>query len=248
MLDWTWRIVNELTREILWPEARVTFSTAPYQQEYTGLPEFFRTYRCYFGGQLIPITTINLLEGHQIQLYDSSGMTGPPVAQGGGPAGNLGVASPLWTLQVAANYPVPGLATFPAPDAGPWFNGSQPRAYYRTGVLGIVPMPLNVVTVCLEGVLGVPQITSDATVLLIPESWLECAAEGVRWKALSSDRDQPSSVEADKAMTRYEKLKKDHILVKRRYSGDAPRGPKVLTGRSFYSRPIRRNYGGGGWD
>lgn len=247
MLDWLDRIVNELTREILWPECRVTFSTIPYVQEYTGLPEFFRTPRCYFAGQSIPITTINLLEGHQIQFYDQTGTTGPPVAQGGGPPGNVGTASPRWTLQVAADYPVAGQATFPAPDASPWYTGSQPRAYYRSGVLGIVPMPLNIVTACLEGVIEHPVITADSQVLLIPRSWQECAAEGVRWKALSSDRDDSSSREADKAAARYEKLKKDLILLKRRYSGDAPRGPKLLTGRSFYAHAVRRNSGWSDW-
>ena len=246
MLDWTYRVLVELSRRILWPEARCVFSTTQNVQEYTGLPEFYRTYRCYFAGQLIPITTINLLEGHQIQYYDQTGTTGPPAVQGGGPPGNVGTASPKWTLEMAANYPVAGRATFPAPDASPWYTGSQPRAYYRTGVLGIVPMPANVVTVALEGIIEPAVVTSDAQTLFVPDSWQDCIAQGIRARALNSDRDQASSVEADKADRRFEKLVSDLTLLKRRYSGDAPRGPKILTGRSFYSRPIRRNYGGGG--
>ena len=40
---------------------------------------------------------------------------------------------------------------------------------------------------------------------------------------------------------------KNLIATKRRYDGDAPRGPKVLTGRSFYAHGARR-YSGNGWD
>ena len=193
MLRATGEVVNRMTRRILWPESRITFATAANQQEYTGLPEIFRTLRLYVAGQLLPISDLQTIEGHQIQLYDQRGTSGEPNATGGGPPGNVGGASPLWTVQQAANYPITSELGYPAPDASPWYYGSRPRAYYRSGVLGLIPAPLGVYTVCIDCILGTGPVTSDSQTLLVPDSWLEAAAWGVASQALFSDRDAQSA-------------------------------------------------------
>ncbi len=248
MLLWTQMVQNRMTRRILFPEARITFSTTGYVQEYAGLPEILRTLRVYINGQLIVPTDLQTLEGHQIQLYDQSGQSGAPVAQGGGPPNNFGTASPAWTTQMAMNYPVVQELGYPAPDAVPWHAGQRPRFYFRGGVIGFVPMPLGVFTVCIDCVLEPVPITSDSQVLNMPDSWVETAAWGVTSMALFSDRDSPSGggKARDDAKAEFENGIKELMADRKRYSGDAPRGPKLLTQRSFYAQGSRRYYGGGG--
>ena len=247
MLLWTQVVVNRMTRRILFPESRIQFSTSAYQQEYP-LPEILRTLRVYLAGQLLTPTTVQVLEGHQIQMYDQSGNQGAPTQQGGGPAGNAGTASPQWTLATPANYPVLTALGWPRPDAVPWFVGSPPRYYFRGGVIGFVPMPAGTVTVTIDCVLEPQPIPSLASNLLIPDSWVECAASGVVAKAMGSDRDAFTDHARETSMANFEQEIKNLIATKRRYDGDAPRGPKVLTGRSFYSHAARRYNSGSGWD
>lgn len=245
MLLWTQMVVNRMTRELLFPESRLTFSTVAYQQEYP-LPEILRTLRVYVAGQLIVPTTLQVLEGHQIQFYDQSGQTGAPAYPGGGPTGNAGTASPLWTVQTPTNYPVLQALGVPAPDGVPWYTGSRPRYYYRGGSIGFVPMPMGVSTVCIDCVAEPSAISSDTQSLNVPDSWVETAAWGVTAMALFSDRDQSTSKARDDAKGEYEGGIKSLKAARKRYSGDSPRGPKMLTQRSFYTRNARRHYGGGG--
>lgn len=249
MLLWTSDVVQEMTRRLLFPEYRLTFSSVANIQEYANMPEVLRTLRVYVAGQLIVPTDLPTLEGTQIQLYDQSGNGGAPAVGSGGPPGNVGTASPAWTTQMAENYPILSELGNPAPDAVPWFTGSRPRYYWRAGVFGLVPAPAGVYTVCIDGVFNPATITALATQLVVPSFFLRAAAWEVASSALFSDRDSPSGgIQASEiAHGKYEALMGELRGWKRRYNGPSPRGPKMLTQRSFYTRSARRNYGGGSY-
>lgn len=252
MLLWTSRIVQEMVRRLAFPESRVTVTggTVANTQEYA-MPEPIRTLRVYVAGQLIVPSNLQTLEGHQIQLYDQSGNTGPPAVGTGGPTGNVGTASPGWTTQVALTAPVLQELGYPAPDAMPWYQGSRPRFYWRSGgpgfLLGLVPAPLTVAaSIAVDGVFVPAAITTDSQALNIPDSYVLTAARGVEALALGSDRDDASVVARKDKVAEHETSIKELRAWIKRFSGDSPRGPKMFTAlRSFYTRGAHRNSGFG---
>ena len=134
---------RELMRDVKWPPARLTTWTIPGNQEYQIPDELIRVYSVYLQGQLCTETTIQTLEGHQIQRYDQHGFGSAPLTGGGGPPGNAGNYVPQWTVQPPMSYPVANQWGYPRPDAEGWSMGQPPRYYLRGGYIGFVPIPAN---------------------------------------------------------------------------------------------------------
>lgn len=245
MLLWASRTVQELVRRLKFPEARVTYTngTIAQQQEYQ-FPEMVRTLRVYVAGQLLVPTDLQTLEGHQILLYDQGGNTGVPNAGSGGPTGNAGTASPLWTTQSALAYPVLNALGYPSAGVQSWYQGRRPSYYWRGGYLGLVPAPIGGgYSLIVDGVALPPAIEADTDEISIPDSFVPTAACGVEVYALGSDRDDSSLQTRVNKAAEYEARIKELRAWVQRYNGDAPRGPKMFTLRSFYTRGSHRNRG-----
>ena len=130
MLDFLTAGCDQLMRDILFPECRVTFATVANIQEYQ-LPEVIDYPRAvYVDGRLCPpAPSMDVLEGNALLYYDQRSMAGPPVRGGGGPSGNVGQYAPVWTTQTPAAFPAAtelNQYVWPAPTTQPWSVCNRP--------------------------------------------------------------------------------------------------------------------------
>jgi hypothetical protein len=225
-----------LVREIKFPESRMQCTTGLNVQEYQ-VPEMIYPFRVYLAGVLLPHQNLDTLEGHQIQLYDSSGMgtaNVPPL--GGGPPGNLGQYVPQWTVAPPLSSPnAQGYWSYPAPAASPYFPGQRSIWYDRGGYIGIVPAPSASVTLtidCLRVPCDVTQLTDP---LVFPSNCLET----ITWRVI---RDLTFSDDTARAMQRmqvaHQMYDREMRLLRQWIStvtaGDDPEVPEVTVGRAFF--------------
>jgi hypothetical protein len=247
LLSYLSEAAQEATRDTGFPQNRYVFSTVAGQQEYQLQFECLRYDRVYVAGQLIVPTSINTLEGRQIQMFDQGRQSGvvpqQPSSGSGGPPGSVnGQLVPAWVDQSPEAYPFTGTGYgFPAPDAAPWTIGQRPRYYTRSlgAVIGLVPAPLAIYTVTIDGLFVPPQITSTTQTLTYPAQFKRLLA----WKMLElasySDNGDRAQQQNQNAAAMYEKIM---AKIRRDLSAqDAQQeGPKVLTYRSFYTKGNNR--------
>jgi hypothetical protein len=236
-----------LNRDVLFPEARWVIPTVANQQEYQIDPPVIETLRVYCNGQLLTPTTLQLLEGHQIGLYDQSG-TGAPPTGSGAPPGVQGTHTPQWVAQSPETYPVQsGSYGGLAPNTTPWFPGRRPSYYWRGGFLGLVPAPASAGSyLVLEGVAQTPSITTTTTMT----QWPTMCLDALVWKmcelAMFSDNSSSSSEARNYAASMYDKEMRRIRTWNRRRDGDMPRTPVLRTNRSGYITGNNR-FGSGGF-
>jgi hypothetical protein len=138
-------------------------------------------------------------------------------------------------------YPVSNVWGLPAPDAQPWNVNQRPRYYTRgLAVIGLVPAPLTVVQVCIDGLFVQPAVTTDSSPINFPHNFIRAAAWSVVAQCAYADNNDRAAEQRQYAASRYEyEMKKLRIDLKR---GDRQkRMPKLLTYRSFYQKGNNRS-------
>lgn len=237
-----------IVRSLKWPESRFVFSTQPTVQEYQ-LSEVIRILRVYVAGQPVVRTDIPTLQGQQWQFDDQTGTVGGPggyVAPGQAPVLVGNQYTPQWTSQPATAYPVASSLGYPSPSAAPWMAGMRPRYYTRGGNLGLVPAPLGTYQVVCDVIAQPVTLVSDTDTLVLPDIALDAVAWKVCELAYFADRDNQGAGDSrNYAQTEFNTAMKELKAWRREYDGMGPRGPNVLTNRSFYRKGNNRL--GSGW-
>lgn len=238
------RAQKMVVRDLKWPPSRYEFKTTSTVQEYQ-LQEVIKIEAVYLQGQPLIRTDKNILEGRFRNEYDQSG-------SGGGPGGLVvpneapvlvgNQYTPQWTSQTAAAYPVSSGVGFGYPVNTPWYAGQRPRYYCNGGNIGFVPAPLGALTVVCDVIAQPPTLQSNSDALVLPDIALDALA----WKAVElmffSDKDAGGSSDSrNYAMSQFQQSMRDLRSWKNGYDGDAARGPKPLTYRSFYVKGQNRN-------
>ena len=248
---------RELMRDVKWPPARLTTWSIPGVQEYQIPDELIRVYSVYLQGQLCTETTIQTLEGHQIQRYDQCGFGSAPLTGGGGPPGNAGNYVPQWTVQPPMSYPVANQWGYPRPDAEGWSMGQPPRYYLRGGYIGFVPIPSNapgldnfgnpIPNITIDCVVLPQQVLELAQPLFFPDLFSEALIWGVVEKAKFSDDTSSTKESRTFARERYNEQAGKMRMWAANYTGDQPGGPKMTTDRPLWPGRKQRTYGSGGY-
>lgn len=234
-----------LTRDVEFPQSRLTAPTIVNQQEYA-TPDLLNVYRVYLAGQLLVPTTKQILEGHQTQEYDQgldSGIMQPGIQTpgSGGPPGTQGSFTPAWNIQSPEAYPVANAWGSPAPDAQPWFTGQRPRYYFDGGVIGFVPAPSSIVTMCIDCLRVPDPLANLIDITIFPYNFRTAMVWKVVEFAKFADNDQTASEQRMYASQMYEKEMRKLRTTYKFYAGDAPRMPKMFTNRTLYQKGNVRN-------
>lgn len=239
---------QEVIRDVEFPESRITGVTVANQQEYP-TPELIAVYRVYVAGQLLVPTTLQVLEGHQSMDYDQHALSGFPgtatqTPGSGGPPGTTGPYSPSWNVTPPVAYPFANSWGAPVPDAQIWAPGQRPRYYFRGGSIGLVPAPAGVYDIVIE-CLRVPSQSLNLTdASIFPSNFKQALAWKVCELAKFSDDGDRASESRNYATQRYEACVRKLRADRKRYDGDAPRGPKMFTYRRSYQKGVNK---AGGW-
>lgn len=250
MLDFLTSACDQLMRDILFPECRVTFATTPNIQEYI-LPEIQDYPRAvYVSGQLcVPAPDMSVLEGQALLIYDQSGMGGPPVPGGGGPSGNVGSFCPKWTIQTPQDFPGAtelSQCQWPVPTTAPWSPYNRPMFYLNGGVIGFVGAPANGPAVIngeiqnnvdIRVVLPHPAVVDIEQPLWFPRSCRSPLANYIVAECRFSEETQQATSLGTLAMQRYTQEKNqrrtDVKVIKNAGHIDQP---KMITGRRYGSQ------------
>lgn len=251
---------QQLMRDILWPECRVTTATIPNLQKYQ-LPEIIDVIAVYLQGRLCIPTTKSIMEGNAIgkwddgSIYQYGGPQYPPVPGNDGPQGNTGYYAPQWTVQTPAQYPQAntyggGYGSWPVPTGAPWNCGSRPSFYLEGGFIGFVPTP-NAGPVIINGevqnnidircILPHPDVVDEEMNLWFPESCLSPLAWNMNEQMGYSDNSQTSMGRAQYAATKYEREKNQRRTDIKVYTNARNQdNPKMITGRQYWNGQIIR--------
>lgn len=232
------RAQKYVVRQLRWPEGRFSFNSVANVQEYQ-IPEVIRVLRVYMNGQPIVQTNIPTLEGQQIQLNDQTGTGGGPgglVAPNEAPVLTSGNYTPQWTGQPAASYPVMSSLSAPSPSAQPWINGQRPRYYLRGGSIGFVPPPLGIYPIVIDCIPQPYQLVNLADACVLPDIALDALA----WKVCefcyyADPTNQQSGDSRNYAAAMFKDAMNEVKAWRKTYDGIGPRGPRILSQRSFYT-------------
>lgn len=160
-----------------WPEGTITQTATASQPEYA-LPLILKILRVSVAGQLCVPTTIPVLEGDALEIYDQS---------------TSGTMQPRWQSQPALSYPV--AATVDGSPVGqvPWQPNLRPRYYLRGGNLGFVPTPANAALISVDIIPMPPRPPlaplTTAVSTILPDFMLEpLALKTVEQACLADDR------------------------------------------------------------
>lgn len=223
---------QELTMDLLWPEATYTFFTSSGVGEYT-LPEFMQVLRVYVNKARIVATRIADLEGEQIGFYDQSGTN----------------QVPMWkdTTQNTSTYPVPNTESGIQYPSLPFVAGKRPQYYLRGGQIGLIEVPLGSYQVDVD-MIPAPPILANA---LDPDIFPDNFKRAIAWKtveqALYADAIQTgASLDgANSAHDRYEEQLGKLRFWKEGAQGDISNSPIIATYRSWWNG-ISRGVGSSG--
>ncbi|MGH7745687.1 MAG: hypothetical protein ACREQ5_12995 [Candidatus Dormibacteria bacterium] len=225
-----------LLRDVRFPQSRAIGSTVSNQQEYP-IPDIIEIYRVYLAGQLAVVTTLETIEGAQVQLWDQGFNTGvqqqAPPSGSGGPPGVVPGFSPSWIVQQSEQYPFQNVWGTPAPDAQAWAAGQRPRYYLRGGSLGLVPTPGNIVSLVIDCLRVLPDSAHLTDESFFPLNFREALAWKMAEFAQFSDADSSAAGRAQYAMQKYEQRMKQHREDIERMNGIEPRMPKFFSRRNL---------------
>ena len=217
---WTNEARNFLAMLLRWPDA--TWTNTLTGGTGTGiteiqLPELLEIDRVYVAGQPIVPTTIPQLEGTDIQFYDQTA------------TGNL----PQWNTQPYAGYPVQnGQMGYPA-GTGPFFVGMRPRYYLRGGNIGLVPSPSGSFTIQIDGIGPPTPLVNQGDVDIFPSFFKYAIAHKAAELAFLADKAMDSAQAQGQL---YQQHEKELITWRRKLQKNAPRGPRLISYRGFFSR------------
>lgn len=235
LISFTNEAGQEIIRDVEFPVSRIVFQTVANQQEYQ-TPELIYVKTVYLAGQIIVPTELSAIEGHQTQEYDQGfgTMPGMQTPGSGGPPGTEGMYTPAWNIQTPTAYPVANTDVIPAPDAAPWSNTQRPRWYYRSGYMGFIPAPAAAYTACIDALVVPPTLAALNDPLPFPSQFKRAMAWKVCEYAKFSNDTQADAEGRTYAAQQYERSMRKLRTDAKRYDGDQPRMPKMLTYRRFY--------------
>jgi|SRR5271166_5700689 len=224
--------INRARKQLMidweWPETSIFITAISGQQEYdtrnnTVTPpveQVNKILRVYVAGQLCVPTTIPLMDGSQIELFDQTALN----------------FTPQWLAVPATSYPVSSDSGFPQTRA-PFFPGMRPRFYLRGPFnIGFVPAPLGTPTIQLDIIPTPPLLLAESDPDIFPDNCREAIAWKAAELAMFGDNPNPDKVQmADACYARYlRELKQVLIPWKRNFVEFGPKGPQVLTYRAFF--------------
>ena len=218
-----------INMELDFPAGTIIATTVPGQQEYT-LPSICRIIRGKLAGQILVETTIDKLEGTQLEIYDASN----PAAWG----------TPQWNSAPPDTYPQQDVffgGQFS--NSLPFYQGQRAEYYMRdnSGVIGIVPPPIGAYPLALNIVPFPNQFVNlTDTDQLYDQHFKELITQGAVKRAYQSDRDSEARMLA--AQNEAEELKRVRAWIDNIFPGNS-HGPIMRTYRSLYKTQTR-NYGG----
>lgn len=216
---------NQLALDIRWPEATLTGVTANGTQE-IALPESaLAVNRVYVGGQELVPSSIPILEGIPLEMYDQTGKS----------------QQPEWiTLEQApfaspTSYPVANTAMFfPVPQVP---GAPQRPTYYTRGAnLGIIPVPNGIFTITISVIAKPVTLVNPGDICVFPEICKEAIIFYMMMMAKESDRHLDEAEYFDRAYARQ--------VVKVRtwrdkFNPGRKKRPVITTYRGFYRGAAR---------
>jgi hypothetical protein len=250
LISWLNDAVQEMVRDCEFPVSRLYTQTIANQQEYATPELILAPQRVYLAGQLLPRTSIDLLEGKQTQDFDQ-GLSGgydavtPVQTPGsGGPPGTVGMYSPTWNVTAPQTFPIANAQGAPAPGVGIYQYGQRPVYYWRGGSIGIVPAPAGVYDLVVEGVRVPSSYVNLTDAMTLPSNY----RAGLAWKiveyaSFSNDGDRAGQ-QFVAATQKYEAVVRKLRSDRKQFEGDYQNGPKLFTYRRKYTKG---NNKGGGW-
>ena len=253
MLDFLSAGCDQLMRDILFPDCRITTPSVPNLQEYQ-LPDTLEIHAVYLDGRLcVPAPDKDILEGNPTLYYDQRGMGPIPPAGSAGPLANQGSYVPRWTIQSPAAFPTANsfsTMVWPAPTANPWSTGQRPTFYVEGGFIGFVPAPSNgppVINGVLENNIEIrcalphEQVVDIEQPLWFPITCRSPLAQYVVAECRFSEATQISTALATQALQRYTKemsqRRTDAKVFRNAHNMDQPR---MITGRQYWQGQIKR--------
>lgn len=254
LYQWISQAQREVARETRAIEGRKGIQVVSGIQEYV-LPPLVSIKRVYVAGpgwaQRITHTSIPIMEGDQLRIYDQSGPAAAPGTSTTGMNSQFGGGSytPQWLTLQPEPYPVANcgygtLGYMPLP----MFPGQRPQYYLRgIGRIGLVPPPLGNYFIVLD-IYEMPKEIDASNPANVPSPFPDDFKEAISWYAAAfayhSDQEAGSdSLESD-ALARYNTcLAKLHSFVSN-INEDDPQGPYMLTHRAYYeANASRGGYG-----
>lgn len=184
---WSDAQINPLIRQaeldlgflLEWPEAQRYFTTVSTIGEYK-LAEAVNIRRVRIGGPpgmaFVP-TTIDMLEGTQLGLYDNTSTSPPYTAQ--------------WMSQPPAAVPAPNGMGYGAALMVPWRMNSRPKYYLRGSgaIIGFVPAPSIAYIVQLDLVDLPVEMQRDQDSSSFPAKAVDALAEKTMYYMAKADKD-----------------------------------------------------------
>lgn len=218
--------LRSVARDVEWPEGSVQFSTVPSVNEYT-LPNLAKLLRVYIVSgnqpQIIQPTSIPVMQGNAIEMYDQSG-------------GANGF-EPQWLAQGAATYPVSNAAFGGGNSPIPYFPGQPPQYYMRgTARIGFVPAPVQAYNVIIDMIPMPASPAATTDLLYFPDDF----AEAIAWKICEqawvgdSQRSGNDSTWPGLAAQKYEQAVAKLRSWKENFNPTLPRRPQIFTYRSMF--------------
>lgn len=206
---------RDVSLAVRFPEIQINGFTVGGTQEYALSEDIIEVKRVYVAGQRVPKTDIATMEGEALGLYDMTSST----------------FTPQWQAAPLAAYPVAADQGYPAPIPVPYFQGMRPVYYPRGGsVVGLVPAPIGVYALRVEGIALAPDLVNLSDVDVFPRYYLD----SICWKAVEY------AMYADQNPTGYQWAvdqanKHMGILIDQVKNMNAPNGTRILTYRSIFN-------------
>jgi hypothetical protein len=182
--------------------------TMSFVQEYQVFEQLL-TNAVYVAGQLMTPSSIAIMEGQNIGLWQQDPCGFAPAPGSGAVPGTVGPGAPAWTQAGPRVYPSigagdcgfkPTVQPYSNWGNGPSFNGGVPafpgsnggcqaqRYYWRDpGTLGLVPAPANLCQVVIYGVCLPPPVTTTNTTMIVPLSYKMYIVRYAEWLCRSSE-------------------------------------------------------------
>jgi len=214
---------RSMARELRCIEGRIGWQTQLKVPEYV-LPELVAIKRVYMCGpgfaQRLRPTSVPMMEGDDLRLYDNQGTN----------------FSPVWTTLPPAPYPVASCVATIGYTPGPRsFIGSPPEYYLRgVGVIGVSPPPLAVYMLVLDTIVMPDEVTATTQELLLIRDMREALAWYMGYLAYSSDKNIGSDSLAADAMANFTRQLGKHTDWAKNINEDEQNAMAPLTHRAFY--------------
>lgn len=206
-----------------WPEATYSLTSDGVHREYP-LPELYALLRVYVAGQECVPTTIPLLEGDALQIYDNSGTN----------------QVPQWTQAPFTGYPVASGVSMPNSNALPYFTGQRPSYYTRnSGILGILPPPTAGWNVAIDVYPAPPTLVNPGDLTFFPQLFKEAIAWQAMTYAFFAENDQGANQTMQICAAQFEKQATILTAWKSKFVRNLPNQPMPMPHRMYFQGPPR---------